>query len=70
MKVITKRFPPKVMRGCIGQARHASKGKAEAAARALKKLNERESYRATEIGIYFCVRCHTWHIGHSACLNG
>lgn len=55
------RFPPKVMRGCLGKMRHASQGKADAHMRALKRSGDEHDLRS-----YFCVRCKHWHVGHVA----
>jgi hypothetical protein len=65
-KVLTvHRFPAKVMRGCVGKTRHASEGKADAAARAVERLDQREGRRPHPVHSYFCVRCKGWHVGHA-----
>ena len=50
---------------CGRKRRHASKGKAEAAIRALIR---RELDRPSEglLAAYHCPRCLSWHVGHRA----
>lgn len=57
-------FPSRVLIGCRGKQKHATKGIAEAAIRSLVK-REMEP-RDTRLSTYWCVRCRRWHIGHSA----
>jgi hypothetical protein len=54
-------WPKKVLRGCKGKVKHPTLGKAQAAARALAKLEDRP---VDEINSYFCCRCRGYHIGH------
>lgn len=56
-------FPPKVMAGCVGKQRHASKGKAEAAIRGLQRRGLDEPERG-RLHAYFCNRCGCYHVGH------
>lgn len=58
-------WPPKVLVGCRGKARHMSKGAADASIRSLQRRGLDEPDRG-ELRAYFCVRCRTWHVGHRA----
>jgi len=44
---------------CGGKQKHASQGKAEAAARSYK-----QRFDGDEVEAYFCRYCRSWHIGH------
>jgi hypothetical protein len=59
------KFPAKVIRGCVGKKRHRSEGLAEAAARSLKRYEERNDIVSDRpIDVYWCVRCKSYHVGH------
>jgi hypothetical protein len=58
-------WPAKIVRACKGKIRFPSQGAANAAARALERLDAREGRTLGSVKGYFCVRCRKFHIGHS-----
>jgi hypothetical protein len=57
------RLRPEVMRrvSCRRKFRHNSRGKAEAAMRALVKRCPEDDGK---LNVYFCADCGSWHVGH------
>jgi hypothetical protein len=45
---------------CKGKTQHKSMGAAEAHIRSLARLQDN-----SEMASYFCVGCHSWHVGHA-----
>jgi hypothetical protein len=63
------KFPPRVVKGCVGKRRYKSEGAAQAGVRALVSYEERTGDKPEDAGPikhYWCVRCKHWHIGHDS----
>jgi hypothetical protein len=53
------RFLKRALHSCGRKQRHKSLGKAEAALRALARIQD-----VTNMHPYLCIHCRQWHIGH------